>query len=94
MQPNSPQVLHVTASHPPNTLGTLLSRVRWFNLGVVTLTPLFSIYGLYTTKLHKATVAFAFLCYLFNMFGELYETVWLSPRLELIAHVLINFDQG
>lgn len=68
--------LHVTASRPPLTLSNFVTEIRWFNLSVVTLTPLLAIFGLYTTNLHKATVAFSVLCYIINMLGKYLFFLW------------------
>ncbi|KAL5508568.1 OLE1_2 [Sanghuangporus vaninii] len=76
-RPSTPS-LHATTSRPAATLKKLTSEIRWFNLGVVTITPLLSIYGLCTTKLCKATIVLAFLCYVVNMFAITagYHRLW------------------
>lgn len=66
----SSRSLQLTAPRPPITRTNFIYEIRWFNLAVVTLTPLLSIYGLCTTKLHKATIAFSIVCYVVNMIGE------------------------
>jgi stearoyl-CoA desaturase (Delta-9 desaturase) len=44
--------------------------VRWFNVSVLTITPLVAAYGLRVAPLHRGTVAFAMLYYVFSMLGE------------------------
>lgn len=52
------------------TVKPLLSRVRWFNLAVLALTPAFAAYGAYTTKLTLKTAAFSAFYYIITMLGE------------------------
>jgi hypothetical protein len=49
----------------------LLSRIRWFNLGVLALTPAFAIYGAITTKLTYPTAVMSVVGYLITMLGKL-----------------------
>lgn len=44
-------------------------RIIWFNLLVVTGTPLISLYGIFTTAFNPATVTFCVAYYVFNMIG-------------------------
>ncbi|KAI0685994.1 delta 9-fatty acid desaturase protein [Cytidiella melzeri] len=55
-----------------------LEDVIWFNLLVVTLTPLLSLYGLLTTPTHHATLVFCVLYHVFNMIGVTagYHRLW------------------
>ncbi|KAH8115800.1 delta 9-fatty acid desaturase protein [Phellopilus nigrolimitatus] len=74
----SSQSLHLTAPLSPITWKNFYSEIRWFNLAVVTLTPILALYGLCTTKLQNATVAFSVACYLINMIGITagYHRLW------------------
>ncbi|THH02985.1 hypothetical protein EW145_g6629 [Phellinidium pouzarii] len=51
--------LRLVAPLTPITSSNLLSEIRWFNLTVVTITPLLSLYGLWTTQIRYATLAFS-----------------------------------
>jgi stearoyl-CoA desaturase (Delta-9 desaturase) len=62
--------LAATSVLPPITLQNWTQEVIWFNLVVVTVTPLVSIWGLYTTVLTGKTFAFCVAYYLFNMIGR------------------------
>ncbi|EJD00826.1 delta 9-fatty acid desaturase protein [Fomitiporia mediterranea MF3/22] len=75
---SSTHSIHVTASRPPITFKNFVSEIRWFNLGVVTITPLLSIYGLYTTEFRAPTVAFCVFMYVLNMIGITagYHRLW------------------
>jgi hypothetical protein len=44
--------------------------IRWFNLTVLTLTPLVAFYGLWTVKVRRDTGFFAIAYYVFSMLGE------------------------
>lgn len=55
---------------PPVTWQNFYKEIRWFNLGVVVLTPILALYGLWTTKLQTPTVLFSVAYYVFNMIGE------------------------
>lgn len=44
--------------------------IRWFNLTVLTLTPLVAFCGLWTVKVRRDTGAFAVVYYIFSMLGE------------------------
>lgn len=56
---------------PPLTIRNWAKEVVWFNLGVVTLTPLISLYGLITTRFDGRTAWFCVAYYVFNMIGSL-----------------------
>ena len=47
-----------------------LPRVRWFNLGVLTITPAIGIYGLRTTPLLPQTLLWSILYYVISMLGK------------------------
>lgn len=53
------------------TFSSTLARVRWFNLGVLALTPTFAIYGAFTTKLTLNTAILSAILYLITMLGQL-----------------------
>lgn len=44
-------------------------RIIWFNLLVVAITPLVSLYGILTTPFDAATAVFCVACYVCNMIG-------------------------
>jgi len=44
--------------------------IRWFNLAMLTLTPLVAVYGLWTVKIRRDTGFFAVAYYIFSMLGE------------------------
>lgn len=46
-----------------------MRNVIWFNLLVVTITPLVSLYGILTTPIHRFTAIFCVVYYVFNMIG-------------------------
>lgn len=46
------------------------SRIRWFNLMILTLTPIFGVYGLFTTPLQWKTFVFSLVMYLTTNLGE------------------------
>ena len=52
------------------TVPSLLRRVRWFNLVVLTVTPALALYGLRHTPLRSYTLAWAVLYYVISMLGE------------------------
>ena len=49
---------------------SILSRVRWFNLAVLSLTPAFALYGICTRKLTRPTLIFSILYYFFTLLGQ------------------------
>ena len=51
-------------SYPP-----WMRRIIWFNLLTVTLTPLFSLYGILSTPLNTMTLFFSVTYYIWNMIG-------------------------
>lgn len=68
---------------PPLTLRNWTKEIVWFNLIVVTVTPIVSIYGLITTTFSGRTFAFCMAYYLFNMIGVL-----LSYRIFSISDIV------
>jgi stearoyl-CoA desaturase (delta-9 desaturase) len=48
----------------------MLSRIRWFNLAVLALTPAFAIYGMCTTHLTLKTALFSAFYYIITMLGQ------------------------
>lgn len=56
---------------PPLTSQNWTKEIVWFNLIVVTVTPIVSIYGLITTTFCGRTFAFCVAYYLYNMIGVL-----------------------
>jgi hypothetical protein len=50
-----------------------IERIIWFNLLVVTITPILSLYGLLTTRVNYSTVVFCISYYIFNMIGKFLE---------------------
>ena len=46
-----------------------VTRVRWFNLSILTITPILAIYGLLTVLPNPKTSVFAILYYIFSMLG-------------------------
>ncbi|KAI0079751.1 delta 9-fatty acid desaturase protein [Panus rudis PR-1116 ss-1] len=52
----------------------LFRRVIWFNLLVVTFTPLAALWGLLSTSFNRNTLAFSSACYVWNMLG--YHRLW------------------
>ncbi|KAI0092540.1 delta 9-fatty acid desaturase protein [Irpex rosettiformis] len=60
------------------TLFESIGTVIWFNLVVVSITPLVSLYGLFTTPWHSRTVLFCVAYYVFNMIGVTagYHRLW------------------
>ena len=61
--------LAATPVRPPVTVQNWTKEVIWFNLGTVLLTPIVSLWGLYTTAFTAHTVAFCVFYYVFNMIG-------------------------
>lgn len=61
--------------------------IRWFNLAVLTLTPLVACYGLWSMKMKTETGIFAGIYYLFSMLGEKESSI-------LIAHALMYDAPG
>ncbi|KAI0786460.1 delta 9-fatty acid desaturase protein [Abortiporus biennis] len=59
---------------PPITLANFLERIIWFNVIVVSMTPLISLYGLWTTRFDSRTFKFCVGYFLFNMIG--YHRLW------------------
>jgi stearoyl-CoA desaturase (delta-9 desaturase) len=55
----------ITQDFPPT------NGIRWFNVGVLTLTPLLAVYGLWTVKIQRDTGFFAVAYYIFSMLGEI-----------------------
>lgn len=62
--------LAATTPLPPITWTTLFGRIIWFNLITVTLTPLLSLYGIFTTRATPPTVVFSIVYYVWNMLGR------------------------
>jgi len=54
----------LSQNFPPTT------GIRWFNVVVLTLTPLIAVYGLWTVKIRRETGFFAVAYYIFSMLGE------------------------
>jgi stearoyl-CoA desaturase (delta-9 desaturase) len=52
------------------------SRIRWFNLAVLALTPAFAIYGAFTTKLTYETALLSAFYYFVTMLGTLLFVVY------------------
>lgn len=69
---------------PSPTWQNWYTEIRWFNLAVVTSTPLLAVYGAFTTQIRAQTVAFCALYYFLNMIGEP------APRLYIRSRRLIN----
>ena len=61
--------LAAAAPVPPLTIKNWINQVIWFNLFVVTATPLLSIYGLRTTVFSSKTAALCVAYYVWNMIG-------------------------
>ncbi|TFK23314.1 delta 9-fatty acid desaturase protein [Coprinopsis marcescibilis] len=64
----SPSAALVSSQFPP-TAG-----IRWFNVGVLTMTSILSIYGLYTVHYNRQTTLFSVAYYIFTMLG--YHRLW------------------
>ncbi|OBZ71977.1 Acyl-CoA desaturase [Grifola frondosa] len=70
-------------------------RIRWFNLAILTITPLVGLYGIYTTPLHLKTFVWACVYYAFSMIGITagYHRLWshrsynASPALQYLLIV-------
>ena len=60
-----------TSARPPISWKNWTQEVIWFNLLVVSLTPVLSLYGLLTTPSDARTVWFCAVYYVFNMLGAL-----------------------
>lgn len=65
-----------------------LRRVRWFNLAVLTITPLVGLYGIVTTPLSANTLIWSFVCYVFSMIGELAIAVEIMKEAQ---HILRDY---
>lgn len=50
-------------------LYTLLGRVRWFNLAILTITPAVGLFGSFTTPLRTPTLLWAAAYYVISMLG-------------------------
>ncbi|KAF9645342.1 delta9-fatty acid desaturase [Thelephora ganbajun] len=63
---------------PPITWSNWYKEVRWFNLSVIVITPLVSLYGALTTHLEMRTFWFCVFYYVFNMIGITagYHRLW------------------
>lgn len=61
--------IQLVAPRPPITWRNFHTEIRWFNLGVVTLTPLAALYGLCTTEIRTPTVWFSVFLWAYNMVG-------------------------
>jgi hypothetical protein len=67
---------HVYVSNPPGAMPAPFSNfppivgVRWYNVFVLTVTPLIAGYGLLVAPLHRGTVVFSMLYYVFSMLGQ------------------------
>lgn len=61
--------IHLVTPRPPITWSNFHSEIRWFNLGVVTLTPLAALYGIMTTDMNRATLWFSAFLWAYNMLG-------------------------
>lgn len=70
--------LAAAPTRPPLSLENWASEVIWFNLAVISTTPLVSLYGLCTTSLAARTAAFCLFYYVFNMIGITggYHRLW------------------
>lgn len=65
-----------------NQLRGLLSRVRWFNLAILTITPAIGVYGSRTTPLRASTLLWSIAYYVISMLGMcLASTVQLAGAL-------------
>ena len=64
------KLLRSTEPLPPITRSNWYKEVRWFNLLVIIITPLLSIYGAATTNLDVRTFWFCVFYYVFNMIGR------------------------
>ncbi|KAI0346995.1 delta 9-fatty acid desaturase protein [Trametopsis cervina] len=62
------------AQTPKSFIRRWANNVIWFNLIVITMTPVISLYGLFTTSVRYPTVAFCVAYYVFNMLG--YHRLW------------------
>ena len=58
-----------SSANPPITFKSCASQVIWFNLLVVLITPLISVYGVFAAKFNVRTVCFCVAYYVFNMLG-------------------------
>lgn len=58
-----------TTVKPPINWRSCASEVIWFNLLVVSITPIVSIYGLLTARIDARTAWFSLAYYIFNMLG-------------------------
>lgn len=56
--------LYLAKGFPPVT------GVRWFNLSVLVITPVLSLYGLFYAPILSATVVWTTLYYIFSMLGK------------------------
>lgn len=63
------------------TMKDFLSRVRWFNVAILTVTPSIWIYGTRTTPLRTETLLWSMAYYVFTMIGAYpcisYEASWM-----------------
>lgn len=48
-----------------------ITGIRWFNLGVLVITPALSLYGLFQAPILMRTVVWTALYYIFSMLGKL-----------------------
>ncbi|KIP09833.1 hypothetical protein PHLGIDRAFT_28800 [Phlebiopsis gigantea 11061_1 CR5-6] len=71
-----------TPVRPPLTFQNWTKEIIWFNVIVVTTTPVASIYGLLTTTFYWKTFALCVAYYLFNMIGMSYNA---APVLQLFC---------
>ena len=58
-----------SSSRPPISWKKWAGEVIWFNLLVVTITPIIALYGLFTTQFDARTARFSVAYYVFNMLG-------------------------
>lgn len=60
----------IGSSNFPPTKG-----VRWFNVFILTFTPLLALYGLIMSSIQLKTMLFSGIYYLFTMLGETFPTL-------------------
>jgi stearoyl-CoA desaturase (delta-9 desaturase) len=70
-------MFNLTRNFPPN------KGFRWFNIAVLTVTPMVAIYGLIFVRVRRETVLFSMAYYLFSMLGEQSRYLWDLQRIDL-----------
>ena len=65
----------------------IFQRIRWFNLAVLTITPLIGLYGVSTTPLTTQTLIWSLVCYVLSMIGEFIRAIeFLQVAYYLVRH--------